>query len=845
MIVVALRGMLGRRLRTILTALSIVLGTAMIAGTFVVRDQITNAFGAIFTQTTKGSDVVLSKKTAFTSDMTQAGPLPASLIPTVRAVPGVAKAQGQIQASGSLVVGGKFDDATAAFVASAVSAPFDSAIAFTSGRAPARSGQIALTAKIADDKHLAVGRTAQLATELGLRRVTVSGIFTFAGKTSLNGTPIVMPTFADAQAWFDRAHQTSTIDVAAGPGVSPAELKRRIQGAVPDDVKVQTGTESAADQTDQASSGINSFLTPLLLAFAGAAVFVGAFIIFNTFSITVAQRTRELAMLRTIGASRRQVLRSVLVEALVIGLAASVIGILAGIGFAKLLNVAFGVIGLKLPTAPIHIARITIVLPLVVGTAIALLAAAGPALRATRVQPIAALREGAELPRGRFARFSPWLAGVLGVGGMLLLVQGIFGGGATSTVLLSMAAGSMLVFIAVAMLSKYIIRPLARVIGWPVEALSHTSGRLARENTLRNPSRTAVTSSALMIGIGLVVFIGVFVNGFKESFLGALDRSLTSDLIIQSDTSPIPRAAVPAARSVAGVSAAAGIQFTAARIGNGGEDTINGIQPATFGKLYHFDWVRGSDALLAGLHGDQALVEQDFAKSHGLAVGGRFGATSSDNVTLNLRVAGIYHDPVLMTGFSVPTATFNRFTSQHDLGVLLVSFENTAQGQAAQTAVTRALHQFPAAKVRTNAEYKAHTEHQINLLLSLLYVLLAMSVVISLFGIVNTLALSVFERTREIGMLRAIGMTRAQLRRVVRYEALITAVIGGLLGIAIGVLFGWMVTKGLEDQGVVFAPPYTQLAIALLVAALAGLIAAVLPARRAAHLNVLEALQYE
>jgi putative ABC transport system permease protein len=843
---VALRGMTGRKLRTVLTALSIVLGTAMISGTFIVRDQITHAFGSFYDDSTRGTDVALTKKTAFTADTTQAGPLSASLIDTVKRVDGVQRAEGQIGASASVVIDGKTADAKSAGVFSSLSAPFNTAIDYTAGNAPSASGQIAVNRKLAEDEGLKPGGRLQISTQAGLRDVTVSGVFDYAGKSSLNGSTLVITGFPDAQQWFDRAGETDRIDVAAATGVSPGELKQRIAAVVPSDVEVLTGAQSADDQTSTAADGINGFLTPLLLAFAGAAVFVGAFIIFNTFSITVAQRTRELAMLRTIGASRRQVLGSVLLEAVVIGVGGSLVGIAAGILFAVLLNAGFGALGLALPTASISVSAITVVLPIVVGTTIAVLAAIGPAFRATRVPPIAALREGAELPPGRFSRFTPWLAGLMGIGGLLLLVQGIFRGGATSTVLIAMAAGAMLVFIAVAMLSKYIVRPLARVIGWPVELLSNTSGRLARENSLRNPGRTAVTSAALMIGVGLVVFVGVFVNGFKDSFLGALDRSLTSDLIIQSDSNPLPSTAADTVAAVPGVAAASGLRFTQIEVGKGAAEGVNGIDPATVGQVYRFDWTgTGSDRILQTFHGNQALLEQDFAKSHDLAVGQRFTVTSVEARKTTLTVVGIYKDPVLISGFSVPNDIFDRLTSQNDLGVLLVTYEQGASADRTEAAVKDALAQFPQAKVRTNSEYKSFTEGQVNQVLTLLYVLLAMSVVISLFGIVNTLALSVFERTREIGMMRAIGMTRPQLRRVVRYEALITAVIGGLLGIGIGVLFGWMVTKGLEDQGVVFSPPYLQLAVSLVVAGLAGILAAILPARRAAGLNILDALKYE
>jgi putative ABC transport system permease protein len=575
---------------------------------------------------------------------------------------------------------------------------------------------------------------------------------------------------------------------------------------------------------------------------------------------------------------------------------------------------------------------------------VAMLAAVGPAFRATRVPPIAALREGAELPPSALARHATLVSSLTGAAGLGLIVDGVFnkgnvvhaviGLGSTPSVLISMAGGAILCFLAVAMLSSHVVQPLSQVIGaplgllirigdavgsvvlrvrglgrtwyvlrrlfayllalvlflvlgaivsgilalvygplaivsglvavlvsiyavyriwrgteteWPPEQPSPLTSRLARENTKRNPSRTAVTSSSLMIGVALVVFVAVFVNGFKDSFLGALDNSITSDLIIQSESfAPIPKQAVPTAQAVPQVQTATGIQFTDARINHGGVDTVNGIDPIDFPQLYKFDWQKGgSDALLGHFQGDEALVEQQFAKSHHLQIGGHFQITSIEGNKLTMKVVGQYKDPVLMTGISIPSSTFDTWTTNSDPGVLLVKFRpgvSTADGKAA---VAAALKQFPVAKVRTNAEYKKCTEDHVNGFLYFLYVLLAMIGIISLVGIINTLALSVFERTREIGMLRAVGTTRRQLRRMVRYESVITSVIGGLLGVGVGLVFGWILTKGLSDQGIVFSVPVTFIVVVLLVAALSGVIAAIMPARRAARLDVLEALQYE
>jgi putative ABC transport system permease protein len=344
-----------------------------------------------------------------------------------------------------------------------------------------------------------------------------------------------------------------------------------------------------------------------------------------------------------------------------------------------------------------------------------------------------------------------------------------------------------------------------------------------------------------------VVFIAVFVNGFKDSFLGSLDRSITSDLIIQNDDfATIPAGAVTAATQAPGVDVVTGLAFSEVKIGNGGRDFVNGIDPDTITRVYSFNWQKGTtDQAALNLGNDDALVEEQFAKSHDLAKGDTFTITSVDNVRATLTVKGQYKDPTLMAGFTVSNATFDTFADTADPSVILVGLDDGVGAEQGKQSVKDALKGFPVATVRTNSEYKSFTEDQVNGFLGFLYVLLGMAVVISLFGIVNTLALSVFERTREIGMLRAVGMTRRQLRRVVRYESIITAVIGGILGIVVGLAFGWILSKGLEDQGIVFSVPYGLLFVVVVAAVIAGILAAILPARRASRLNVLEALQYE
>jgi putative ABC transport system permease protein len=846
----SIKGLLSHKLRASLTALAIILGTAMISGTLVLTNQINRAFSDIFSNAYKNTDVFLDKKPAFGGGLQQSPPLPASIVGRARAVPGVSKAIGQVQGSGVLVVNGKLLNPVGgapALVISATGPPFANDT-FVSGHRPLAHGQVAVITQFAKNHHLHVGQHAELTTLVGVQPVVISGIFDYGAAASLGGTTITVTTLTDAQHWYDQVGKVSDVLVNGSPGISPTELQHRLQHSLPRWVRVRTGTQTAKAQTDAISSAINGILGGLLLAFAGIAVFVGAFVIFNTFSITVAQRMREFAMLRTIGATRRQVLRAILGEAVGIGLIGSLLGFIGGIGLDELLNWAFRKSGAGLPLSSIQITFWAVALPFIVGVGITVLASLVPALRATRVPPVAALREGATLPPSRFAPAVPYASVALPVLGLAIILDGVFGSGSTTTDLILLGVGLLVLLLGVAMGSRYLVPWLARGIAWPMTRVAKASGRLARDNAMRNAGRTAVTAAALMVGVTIVVAVAVLAHGFDETFIGAIDRSVTSSLVITNhqQQQPVPTQVVSAAARVPGVSAATGIGIAQTQIGHGGTDEMNGVEPSNISSFYHFEWQKGgSDALLARLGPGDALVEQQFAKSHHLSPGDTFQVTGVNGRHVTLREIGQYKDPVLFSGYVVGPSTFRQLTPTPQPSVVLVRFDGGAPPGATQAAVKRALHAYPDIKVQTVSQYKDSVTASINGLLRFLYALLAFSVIISLFGIVNTLALSVFERTREIGMLRAVGTTRRQIRRMVRYESVITAVIGGVLGAVLGVVVAWVVTLGLNDQGIVFSVPASQVVVAVIVAAITGVLAAIFPARRASRLNVLEALQYE
>ncbi len=543
MIRIAWRSLVAHKLRSFLTALAILLGVAMISGTYVFTDQINRAFDEIFTEAYSGTDVTITRKASFTSQFSQAlSGLPESMVDDVRAVDGVGEAYGYIAGQGALAVDGEVVETGGSPTLFFSYVPSEmSATSYVEGEPPAQTGDLGISQKFAEDEGLGVGSRVTVITDTGAYDTAVSGVFVFGSESSLGGSILLNMTLEDGQAWFDMAGRVSEIDVQAAEGVSPDELAARIRAALPEEAEVKTGEQAAADQSAEISDAIGSFLNPVLLSLGGVAVLVGAFIIFNAFTMTVTQRRREFAMLRALGASRRQVLLSITGEALVMGVLASLVGLVVGLGFAAGVNALMKALDVDIPLSGLVMEARTVVVGLAVGISVTLLSALVPALRATRVPPIAALQEGATLPPSRVARFAPYIAAAVAALGVAGVVNGMYGVGTTTQRLLAVAAGAVLIFVAVAMLSKYFVAPVAGFIGWPLKRLAKTSGRLARDNSMRNPARTAATASALMIGLGVVVFVAVFAQGLKSSFIDSFDEVVRADYIISgANFLPLP-----------------------------------------------------------------------------------------------------------------------------------------------------------------------------------------------------------------------------------------------------------------------------------------------------------------
>ena len=857
MIAVSLKGLLGRKLRTALTAFAIVLGVAMVSGTYVLTDTIDKAFANLFSQTYAETDARITGKAVDISVQGESAPtpgVPERLLDDVRAVAGVSAAAGMI-----------FDEETKLIDTDGQAiAPDAPTFAFgldvspalqrfnptelVEGRWPSGPAEVVIDARTADREGYRIGTLIGVLAEGPSEEFEVVGVARYGGVDSLGNATFAVFDVPTAQNLLDRPGELDEIFVGAQKDVSAAQLVRELEAALPGSVEVRTGAEAAQAETDEVTSFTN-VLEYFLLAFAGIALFVGAFVIFNTLSITVAQRTRELATLRTIGASRRQVLGSVMLESFVIGLLSAATGLGLGVALAYGLKALFATMGAELPEVGMVLALRTVIVSLLVGVVVTLLAGLFPALKATRVPPIAAVREGAELPKSRLALMVPWAGGATVTFAVALLGYSLFVDGlGIWERLLSLVGGCLALFVGVALLSSRLVRPLAWLVGWPARRIGGVAGRLAYRNSRRNPGRTAATAAALMIGIALVTFVAVLASGMKVSNRAAIERQVAADYIVTSQDgySPFVATAGAAVRRASDALLVTNVRTGLGKVA-GSDRYITGIEPGSIAAAYRFDWKSGSDAVLAKLGRNGAIVDDVFAEEKGLRLGDAFPLLTPSGKRLELEVKAIFEPPPfypLLGSVSVTRATFDSLYERPRNAFTFVSVAG-APSVETKRSLASALAGYPELKVQTRGEWIAAQDAEADSFLIFLYVLLALSVIVSLFGMVNTLVLSVYERTRELGMLRAVGMTRRQARRMVRHEGVITALIGAALGLPLGVFLAALVTQALSQYDVQFAIPLVQLLVFTVVAIFAGIVAAVAPARRASRLNVLDALQYE
>jgi putative ABC transport system permease protein len=838
-----LKNLLAHKLRMALTTISVVLGVAFVVGTLVLTDTMNATFTALTGQANQGTDVAVRAEQAFSTGdgMNERQPVPADLVETVASVDGVAEAVGYVEGyaavlgnDGDVVANGWAPQLGVSWVESAEISP----LMTRDGRGPERAGEVAVDVDTAEKAGLSVGDTITVLLQGPAQEHTLVGTFSFGEENALAGATMAAFEATTAQSLLVEEGQVTRVVARAEPGVSQDDLVGRVEGVLPDGVEALTGDALAAEDAANITEGL-SFLSYFLLTFAIIALFVGSFIIFNTFSMLVAQRTRELGLLRAVGASRGQVTRSVLLEALVVGLVGSVVGLAVGVGVAQLLRRLMNATGASLPGGSLTFETRTVVWAFVVGVGVTVVAAVLPARRAARISPVEAISEHARTETGSLRR--RLVAGsVLAVAGVSLLATGLTA--SADPPVLYVGLGVAGVFFAVTTLSPFISQPLVRLLALPLPRLFRTPGRLSRDNALRNPRRTSATAGALMIGLALVSTFSVMGASLKESFGKSIEDSFGADYVLGTDNfMPISTDLAARVAEVDGVGAVGTIRWGVARFGAGdGKDWLSAVQPEVLDSLMTVEIVEGSTSALAE---DQLLVAKYVAESEGWTVGqelpAEFAATGASTIVLG----GIYEPNPMAGDYLISTALYDRsFSTRLDSGVML-QFAAGADVEAATAALERVLTAFPNVQLLDLQEFSAQQQGFIDTILALVTALLALAILIAMFGIVNTLALAVFERTHEIGLLRAVGMSRRQLRRMIRLESVIISTFGAVLGLALGTAFGWAIVSAMADIGVSeLVIPYGSLLVYVVAAALVGVLAAVWPARRAARMDVLGAI---
>lgn len=830
------RSMLVHRLRLTLTALAIALGVAFMSGSFVFSATLTHSLDTLFTQASTGTDVSVMHSSPAGSTVgpgADTKPVPASVLASVRRVPGVAQADGEISAR-AVLLGRDGKQLTTQFglaLSWPADTPFQAPYTRRSGQPPTRPGQVMIDRASARHGHYAVGDTIEIAIGGHAMPFTVSGITGYASADTIGGGSMAIFDVATAQHLFGKTGFYGRIDIKAAPAVSAQQLRDRIARVLPGGVVAITAATAAGNAAQQINSQLG-ILTDFFLAFAGIALFVGAFVIWNTFSIMVGQRTRELALTRALGAGRGQVFRAVLAEAAIVAAVASIVGAGLGLGLSRGLAALLATFGFALPISGLVIPPAEMAIAIGTGIAMTLAASIAPAYRATRVAPVQAMREVAAEPTGFSARRLGAGAALTAIG-VASLLAGIFAGAG----ILATAAGAAGCFIGVTVLAPLVARPLAYAIGAPLTALPGRSGVLARGNTMRNPKRTSATAAALMVGLAVIVSTSVLVSSARATITSQISVASRTDFYVQATNSDL--GITPALASIVasqpGVKAVSEVRTTVATVGGTANADVDGVDPAAIGQFTDLGVTSGQ---LSGLSGNGMLVSSAVAAGHHFRVGDVVPVQFGSYGTSRLRVAGIFTNVGPLSGYLLSNATFSA-----DTGIRTDNVDLVKAPASARNAIGSALRGYPGAELLDQAGYIKNQTAMLNSLLSLVTALLVLAIVIALLGVVNTLALSVVERTREIGLLRAIGMRRGQVRQMITAEAVIIAVIGAVLGTALGLGLGAALADAVtKSQQATVAIPAGQLVIYILATAAAGVLASVAPARRAAKLNMLAAI---
>jgi putative ABC transport system permease protein len=841
---ITLKGVAAHKLRYALTGLAVILGVAFMAGTLVLTDTINSTFDNLYTQIYQSTGAVVRAKQAFNpanSFSNQRQEIPASLANTVRAVPGVRAVSVGIEGYAQLVgrngkpIGHPANGPPTLGEAWSNVAALNPLQLEPGGRPPTTSHQVVIDKHSADVGHFKVGDRVVVLTQLPPALYTITGIATWAGADSPLGASITTFDPATAARVLGQPGKVDQIDVQAAPGVTQAQLVQRIGGAVHDPrIEVVTGhavTQENQTSVHQALSVFGNFL----MVFALIALFVGSFLIFNTFSIVIAQRTRELALLRAVGASRTQVLGSVLGESAVVGLVASAIGLAAGLALAAGLKAALAVIGMSIPATGLVLNPRTAVVALCVGTAVTMVSAVLPARRAARVAPVAALQDVAvETPPQSVSRVTS--GAFVTAAGALALGLGLFTHAGNRVALVG--GGAAVLFVGIAILGPLVARPMAR---------HSIGGELARQNAMRNPARTTATAAAHMVGVALVSLMTIIASSEKASINSIVDSAMRADFVISSNATPgsdngFSPSLARRLGALPQVAAVTSVRAGMARV-YGATLPVLAADPTHVESLFDLGVTQGRIRSMtpAGI-----AVSTAVARDHHLNLGTAVPVTFPTTGRQVFTVQAVYTAREVAGDYVLTRAAAQaNFPQQLDYQIF-IKLAPGVTPTAGRRAVTGAMGAYPTATLLDQAQYKAQQSALIDQILNLVYGLLGLAVIIALIGIANTLALSIYERTRELGLLRAVGMTRQQLRATVRYESLIISMFGAIEGLVVGILLGWVMVAALHAQGVTkLVVPLPQLLAVTVLAALAGVRAAHSPGKRAARLDVLRAITSE
>ncbi len=837
---VTVKGLLAHKLRLALTAIAIVLGVTFVSGTFILTDTLHNTFTTLFSNIYQNIDFQVRGTAQFGSGGSAVrNPIPESILSSVRDVPGVEAASGVVQGYAQFV--SRDGKAVSTGGAPTLGLSFDpdpriSELHVVEGRAPTTSHDVVMDVGTAQKFGFKVGDQVRILLAGPPRTFTITGLTRFGTADNLAGATLAAFTMPTAQAVLGDEGQFDAIDVVVAPGADKTAVQRDIAGVLPRGVEVVTGQTVANEQTSSIDQALGFFSTALLV-FAFISLFVGAFTILNTFSIIVGQRTRELALLRIVGASRRQVFRSVLAEAAIVGLVSSVVGLGLGVAAAIGLEALLRGFGITLPTgAPVFEAR-TAIVALAVGVGVTVIAAISPARRAVRIPPVAAI--SAQLVEGDvpFRRRFAWGVSVALLGGVAL------GVGLALPKIQLVGVGAVGLFVGVSMLAPAVARPLSSAIGRPLAATLGVAGKLGRENSMRSPRRTAQTSSALMVGLALVAAISVFGASLSKSATSSVDGAVSADLIVSTTNNSGPGTfsttvptVVSSVRGVTGSSTIYGGQFEVRQ----SLEALRAISTRDLSATIIIHMTAGSTRSLAA--GD-LLIDTSAADSDHLTVGQSVPVRFAQTGRSAMRIGGIYQPNALAGSYLVGGAFYLSHFRDPLPGAVLLRTDGSPE---VETRVAAALAPYPNVQVQSRAQFDKSQTAQVNQLLGLVYALLALAVLIALIGIVNTLMLSVFERTHEIGLLRAVGMRRRQVRTMIRSESVILSIFGAVIGIVIGTGLGVALVSSLRSQGIGdTVVPVSSLIVFLVLSAVLGLLAATWPARRAAALDVLAAIAAE